>query len=202
VHQSGIRSRFVARADVRASAHFYFGRCVLIAKQNSGLLINEQIRFPRVRLIDSDGSMIGVVPMVDARKKAEEQDLDLVLISPQADVPVCKIMDYGKFMFEQAKKDKENKRNQHITEVKEIGLKLRTEEHDLDFKIKNVIRFLKDGDRVKVILKFRGREMTYTQQGYAVMKQISVACQEFGQVDRDPKVEGRNMIMFMAPKKT
>lgn len=153
-------------------------------------------------MIDSDGSMVGVVPMMDARKKAEERDMDLVLISPQAEVPVCKIMDYGKFMFEQAKKDKENKRNQHITEVKEIGLKLRTEEHDLEVKIRNANRFLKDGDRVKVILKFRGREMTYTTQGYAVMKQFAEACQEFGLVDRDPKVEGRNMVMFLAPKKT
>ena len=180
---------------------FYFGRCVLIAKQSSGLLINEQIRFPRVRLIDSDGSMIGVVSLADARKMAEEKDLDLVLISPAAEVPVCKIMDYGKYMFEQAKKDRENRRNQHITEVKEVGLKLRTEEHDLDYKIKNAIRFLKDGDRVKIVLKFRGREMAYTQQGYTVMKQFAEACQEAGQVDRDPKVEGRNMIMFLAPKK-
>ncbi len=165
------------------------------------MLINEQIRFPRVRLIDSDGSMIGVVPISEARQRAEERDLDLVLISPQAEVPVCKILDYGKFMFEQAKREKENKKNQHITEVKEIGLKLRTEEHDLEVKIRNAIRFLKDGDRVKVILKFRGREMTYTSQGYAVMKQFADACQEFGQVDRDPKVEGRNMVMFLAPKK-
>ena len=146
--------------------------------------------------------MIGVVTIVEARQRAEERDLDLVLISPQAEVPVCKIMDYGKFMFEQAKREKENKRNQHITEVKEIGLKLRTEEHDLEVKIRNANRFLQDGDRVKVILKFRGREMTYTSQGYGVMKQFSEACQEYGMVDRDPKVEGRNMVMFLAPKKT
>ncbi len=165
------------------------------------MLTNEQIRFPRVRLINSDGSMVGVVTIAEARRMAEDQDLDLVLISPHAEVPVCKIMDYGKYMFEQAKKDRENRRNQHITEVKEVGLKLRTDDHDLQFKIKNAIRFLKDGDRVKVVLKFRGREMAYTSQGYDVMKTFSDACAEFGQIDRPAKMEGRNMVMYLAPKK-
>ncbi len=182
------------------SSFFYFRRCFLIAKQ-SGLMINDQIRSPRVRLINSDGSMVGVVTLAEARRMAEEQDLDLVLISPHAEVPVTKIMDYGKHMFEQAKKERENKRNQHITEVKEVGLKLRTDDHDLQFKIRNAVRFLKDGNRVKVVLKFRGREMAYTSQGYDVMKIFSDACDEFGLIDRPAKMEGRNMVMYLAPKK-
>lgn len=137
----------------------------------------------------------------EARKKAEEQGLDLVLISPHADVPVCKIMDYGKHMFEQAKKEREAKKNQKVTTVKEVGLKLTTEEHDLGYKIKNACRFLQDGDRVKVVIKYRGREMAYTHRGYDVMRHFAQACSECGQIDRDPRVEGRNMVMFLAPKK-
>jgi len=172
-----------------------------IGKQSSGLLINEEIRFQKVRLIESDGSMVGVVPIAEARKRAEEQELDLVLIAPQADNPVCKIMDYGKYMFELGKKEREAKKNQRVTEVKEVGLKLTTEEHDFGYKTKNACRFLQDGDRVKVVIKFRGREMAYTSRGFDVMKQFAEACKELGQVDRDPKVEGRNMVMFLAPRK-
>ena len=145
--------------------------------------------------------MVGVVPLAEARKRAEDQDLDLVLIAPQADNPVCKIMNYGKYMFELAKKEREAKKNQKVTEVKEVGLKLTTEDHDFGYKTKNACRFLQDGDRVKVVIKFRGREMTYTSRGYEVMKQFVEACKEYGQVDRDPKVEGRNMVMFLAPRK-
>lgn len=164
-------------------------------------MINEQIRFREVRLLDSDGSMVGVVPIAAARAKAEERELDLVCISPTAEPPVCKILDYGKYMFEMAKKEREARKNQKVTEVKEVQLKLRTEEHDLGFKTRNACRFLSEGDRVKVVLKFRGREMTYTNQGYAVMKDFAEACKEVGQIDRDPKVEGRNMIMFLQPRK-
>ena len=164
-------------------------------------MINDGIRFPQVRLIESDGSMVGIVPLAEARRRAEEQSLDLVLISAQADNPVCKIMDYNKFKFEQAKKEKEAKKNQKITEIKEVGLKLTTEEHDLSYKTKNACRFLEEGDRVKVVIKFRGREMTYTSGGYEVMRQFAQACTAVGQIDREPKVEGRNMTMFLAPLK-
>lgn len=179
----------------------FFRRCFFIGKQNSGPLVNQSIRLPKVRLIDSDGEMAGVMSADEARRKAEEQGLDLVLIAPQAEVPVCKIMDYGKFMFEQSKKEREAKKNQKVTSVKEVGLKLTTEEHDLGYKTKNACRFLKEGDRVKVVIKYRGREMAYTHRGYDVMKQFAEACSEFGQVDREPKVEGRNMVMFLAPRK-
>ncbi len=176
-------------------------RCIRIAKANSGPLINDEIRFPKVRLIESDGSMVGIVPIQEARKRAEDQNLDLVLISAQPDNPVCRIMDYNKFKFEQAKKEKEAKKNQKITEVKEIGLKLTIEEHDLSYKTKNACRFLEDGDRVKVVIKFRGREMTYTNRGYELMRQFAQACAAVGQVDREPRIEGRNMVMFLAPLK-
>ena len=172
-----------------------------IGKQSNGLTINDQIRFQKVRLIESDGSMIGVVPITEARKRAEDQDLDLVLIAPQADNPVCKIMDYGKYMFELAKKEREAKKHQKVTEVKEVQLKLNTDTHDLEYKTKNACRFLQDGDRVKVVVKFRGREMAYTYRGFDVMKQFAETCSELGQIDRDPRVEGRNMVMYLAPRK-
>jgi translation initiation factor IF-3 len=146
--------------------------------------------------------MVGIVAISEARKRAEDQDLDLVLIAAQPENPVCKIMDYGKFMFEQGKREREAKKNQKVTEVKEVGIKLTTEEHDFAFKTKNACHFLQDGDRVKVNIRFRGREMAYTSRGYDVMKQFAEACQGFGQVDREPKVEGRNMVMFLAPKKS
>jgi translation initiation factor IF-3 len=164
-------------------------------------MINDEIRFKEIRLIDSNGDMIGVVPIAEARTRADERELDLVCIAPTAETPVCKIMNYGKYMFELAKKEREAKKNQKVTEVKEVQLKLRTEEHDLGFKTRNACRFLQEGDRVKVVLKFRGREMTYTSQGYVVMREFAEVCKEFGQIDRDPKVEGRNMIMFLQPKK-
>ncbi|MCK9253435.1 MAG: translation initiation factor IF-3 [Eubacteriales bacterium] len=164
-------------------------------------MINEEIRFPRVRLIDSSGSMVGVVPIAEARRKAEEESLDLVLINAQADNPVCKIMDYGRYMFELAKKEREAKKNQKTTSVKEVGFRMTTEEHDMGYKTKNACRFLEEGDRVKVVIKFRGREMAYTSRGYDVMKKFAQACADFGQVDREPKVEGRNMVMFLAPHK-
>ncbi|MHB8961672.1 MAG: translation initiation factor IF-3 [Saccharofermentanales bacterium] len=164
-------------------------------------MINDEIRFRSVRLIDSDGTMIGVVTLDEAKRKADEQQLDLVLISAVADNPVCKLMDYGKFMFEQSKREREAKKNQKVTEIKEVQLKISTEEHDFQFKTKNACRFLNDGDRVKVVIKFRGREMAYTSRGYDVMREFTSMCAEFGVVDKDPRLEGRNMVMYLAPKK-
>ena len=156
--------------------------------------VNDAIRFKQVRLINADGQMVGVVPISEALRQAEEADLDLVLISPNPDNPVCRVMDYGKYQFEQAKREKEAKRNQKVVEVKEVGLKLTTEEHDLGFKLKNAEKFLRDGNRVKISIRFRGREMAYTQQGYEVMNSVSDKLAEVAQVDRAPRVEGRNMI--------
>ncbi len=146
--------------------------------------------------------MVGVVTIAEARKRAEDQDLDLVLIANNADNPVCRIMDYGKFLFEQSKREKEARKSQKVTEIKEIGMRLTTEDHDLNVKTKNACRFLSEGDRVKVLIKYRGREMAYQSQGYAVMHKFADACAEVGQIDKAPKVEGRNMVMFLSPKKT
>ncbi|HHX30654.1 MAG TPA: translation initiation factor IF-3 [Clostridiaceae bacterium] len=163
--------------------------------------INESIRFPSVRLIDEEGNMIGVVPIEEAQRRAHEANLDLVLISPSPDNPVCKIMDYGKFIFEQEKKKREAKRNQKTVNVKEVQLKLTTEEHDFDVKVRNARRFLEAGDRVKVVIRFRGREMAHTDQGYGVMEDFAEAVSDLGTVDRQARAEGRNMIMFLSPIK-
>lgn len=145
--------------------------------------------------------MVGIVDRNDALQRAEQAGLDLVLIAANPDNPVCKIMDYGKYQFEQNKREKEAKKNQKQVEVKEVGLKLRTEEHDLGFKLKNVEKFLGEGNRVKISIRFRGREMAYQNQGYEVMDKVFKKLEHIAQIDRAPKVEGRLMVMFLAPKK-
>ncbi len=164
-------------------------------------MVNDNIKFSKVRLIDAEGNMVGVVPIEEARKKAEDADLDLVCISANPDNPVCRIMDYGKYLFEQSKRDKEAKKKQKETELKEVGMKLTTDTHDIEVKQKMVIRFLKNGDRVKIKIRYRGREMAYQQQGYAVMEKFMEGIEEYGQIDKQPKIEGRDMVMFVVPKK-
>ena len=164
--------------------------------------MNDNIKFSKVRLIDAEGNMVGVVPIDDALKAADDADLDLVCISANPDNPVCRIMDYGKYLFEQSKREKEAKKKQKETELKEVGMKLTTDTHDIEVKQKMVIKFLKNGDRVKVKIRFRGREMAYQQQGYQVMEKFMEGIAEFGQVDKQPKVEGRDMVMFVVPKKS
>ena len=164
-------------------------------------MVNDNIKFSKVRLIDAEGNMVGVVPIEDALKAADEADLDLVCISANPDNPVCRIMDYGKFLCEQSKREKEAKKKQKETELKEVGMKLTTDTHDIEVKQKMVIKFLKNGDRVKVKIRCRGREMAYQQQGYQVMENFMEGIAEFGQVDKQPKVEGRDMVMFVVPKK-
>ena len=163
--------------------------------------MNDNIKFSKVRLIDAEGNMVGVVPIEEARKKAEDADLDLVCISANPDNPVCRIMDYGKYLFEQSKREKEAKKKQKETELKEVGMKLTTDTHDIEVKQKMVIRFLKNGDRVKIKIRYRGREMAYQQQGYAVMEKFMEGIEEYGQIDKQPKIEGRDMVMFVVPKK-
>ena len=163
--------------------------------------MNDNIKFSKVRLIDAEGNMVGVVAIEEARKKAEDADLDLVCISANPDNPVCRIMDYGKYLFEQSKREKEAKKKQKETELKEVGMKLTTDTHDIEVKQKMVIRFLKNGDRVKIKIRYRGREMAYQQQGYAVMEKFMEGIEEYGQIDKQPKIEGRDMVMFVVPKK-
>ena len=145
--------------------------------------------------------MVGVVPIEHALDQAEARKMDLVLMSNNPKNPVAKIMDYGKFAFEQSKREREAKKKQKTTSVKEVQLKLTTEEHDLQVKVRNAVRFLKNGDRVKVVIRFRGREMAYTNQGYEVMDNFANEVGEIGEIDRKPRMEGRHMVMFMAPAK-
>ncbi|HPY63440.1 MAG TPA: translation initiation factor IF-3 [Bacillota bacterium] len=172
-----------------------------IRYENRAHRINEEIRFPRVRLVDEEGNMVGIVPIEDAQQKAYDANLDLVLVSPSPDNPVCKIMDYGKFTFEQDKRKREARRNQKIVKVKEVQLKLTTEKHDFDVRVRNAKRFLEAGDRVKVVIRFRGREMTHMEQGYDVMEEFAEAVADVGVIDRAASAEGRHMIMFLSPLK-
>ncbi|MBO5248372.1 MAG: translation initiation factor IF-3 [Clostridia bacterium] len=162
--------------------------------------LNEEIRDAQVRLIDSDGSQLGIQSARDAQKIAYDRGLDLVKISPQANPPVCKIMDYSKYCFEQAKREKEARKNQRIVSVKEVQLSVRIEQHDLETKQNHALRFLKGGDKVKVSLRFRSREIQHPELGQEVMERFAQACSELGVVEKPAKLEGRNMIMILAPK--
>ncbi|MCL1819947.1 MAG: translation initiation factor IF-3 [Oscillospiraceae bacterium] len=162
--------------------------------------INDDIRDKEIRLIDSDGSQLGVVNTKDALRMAAERELDLVKIAPAAAPPVCKLMDYGKFRFEQAKKEKEAKKHQHIIEIKEIRLSPSIDKHDFDFKRNHARKFLEDGHKVKVSIRFRGREMAHTSIGQTQMLKFAEELTDVSNVERHPKLDGRNMLMFLAPK--
>ena len=162
--------------------------------------INEEIRDKEVRVIDSDGNQLGVMPIEDALRLAEEKNTDLVKIAPQAKPPVCKIMDYGKYRFEQAKREKEAKKNQRVIEIKEVRLSLNIDTHDFETKVGHAIKFLKGGNRVKVSIRFRGREMAHPENGLVTMSKFADACSEFGTVEKPAKLEGRSMLMFLAAK--
>lgn len=163
-------------------------------------MINEEIRDKEIRLIDVDGTMLGIMSAKDAQKMATSKNLDLVKIAPQAAPPVCRIMDYGKYMFELAKKEKEAKKNQKVISVKEVRISPTIEDHDFNFKVKNTYKFLQDGDKVKVSVKFRGREMNYTSLGEEVLGKFAEAIKDVGIVEKKPKLEGKSMIMILNPK--
>ncbi len=175
-----------------------FWRCLTISSKE--LQINEEIRDKEVRVIGSDGSQLGVMTATQAMEKAFEQNLDLVKIAPQAVPPVCKIIDYGKYRFEQAKRDKEAKKNQRIVDIKEIRLSLNIDTHDFNTKVGHATRFLNDGDKVKASIRFRGREMGHPEQGYTIMRSFAAALSEIANVEKPAKLEGRNMLMFLASK--
>ncbi|HEX3027003.1 MAG TPA: translation initiation factor IF-3 [Clostridia bacterium] len=164
------------------------------------LLINEEIRDREIRVIDADGSQMGIMLTRDAMKIALEKNLDLVKIAPQAAPPVCRIMDYGKFRFEQAKKDKEARKNQRIVEVKEIRMSLNIDTHDFETKISHAAKFLQSGDKVKVTVRFRGREMAHTELGSTLLKKFAESFLESANIEKMPKLEGRSMSLFLAPK--
>lgn len=165
------------------------------------LSINEEIRDKEVRVITADGEQLGIMSARDALKAAEDRDLDLVKIAPNAVPPVCKIMDYGKYKFEQAKREKDARKNQKIVDIKEIriiGLSIDT--HDLEIKANNAKKFIGKGDKVKVTVRFRGRELGHPEIGLELMQRFAAFCEETAVVEKPAKMEGRNMIMFLAPK--
>ena len=162
--------------------------------------INEEIRDKEVRVIDTDGTQLGVMPIEEAMRLAEEKNTDLVKIAPQAKPPVCKVMDFGKYRFEQAKREKEAKKNQRVIEVKEVRLSLNIDTHDFETKVNQATKFLKSGNRVKVSIRFRGREMAHPENGLVTMNQFAEACSEYGSVEKPAKLEGRSMLMFLAAK--
>jgi len=165
------------------------------------MFINEQIRDREVRVISESGEQLGIMSSMDARKLAEEAGLDLVKISPNAKPPVCKIIDYGKFKYEKARKEKDARKKQHTVEIKEIRMSPNIDENDMNTKINAAKKFLTKGDRVKVTLRFRGREMAHMQQSAHILTDFAQALADCAVVDKTPKVEGRSLTMFLAAKK-
>ena len=175
-----------------------FWRCLTIS--NKELQINEEIRDREVRVIGPDGAQLGIMSAQKALDLVLSKNLDLVKIAPQATPPVCKIIDYGKYRFEQAKREKEARKNQRIVEIKEVRLSLNIDTHDFETKVGHAMRFLKEGNKVKASIRFRGREMGHPEQGYEVMKRFAEALAEIANVEKPAKLEGRNMLMFLAAK--
>ena len=163
--------------------------------------LNEEIRDKELRLIGNGGDQLGIMSAEEALRIADEQGLDLVKISPQANPPVCKLMDYGKYRFEQSKREKDARKNQHVVEIKEIRMSPGIDVGDFNVKLKNAQKFLADGDRVKVSVRFRGREMAHTDIGKKLLDRFAEQCAEVANVDKGAKLEGRNMSMFLSPKK-
>lgn len=162
--------------------------------------INEEIRAREVRVIGSDGEQLGIMSGREAQQLAYEKHLDLVEIAPTAKPPVCRIMDYGKYRYEQQKREKESRKKQKTFDIKEVKLRPGIEEHDFNVKFKNALRFLEDGDKVKVTIMFRGRELSHPELGEVLLNKMAAQLKEMAVVERQPKLEGKNMIMIVAPK--
>lgn len=165
--------------------------------------MNDEIRAREVRLVSESGEQLGIVPLREARRMAEERNLDLVAVAPTAHPPVCRIMDYGKYKYEQAKRDKEARKNQHQVEIKEVRLTATIDQHDYDTKLRAIKSFLQDGAKVKIAVRFRGREVTHASLGEAVLRRMVEDLDKEGIhviIERSPKLEGRQMIMILAPK--
>ncbi len=175
-----------------------FWRCSSIANQD--YLINEDIEAKEVRLISDEGEQLGIMSCQAALEIAFGKDMDLVMIAPGSNPPVCKVMNYGKFRFEQTKREKEAKKNQHVTEIKEIRMSPSIGENDFNTKLRNGQKFLSEGNRLKVTIRFRGREMAHTNIGEQLLNNFAAKCAEVATMDKNPKLEGRNMFMFLSPK--
>ncbi|NCB74846.1 MAG: translation initiation factor IF-3 [Clostridia bacterium] len=187
---------------------FFFGdnprhlRLEVLNIANLAHQINEEILDKEVRLISDTGEQLGIMPLQAALDIAMQKEMDLVKIAPGSVPPVCKIMDYGKFRFEQAKKDKEAKKNQHIVEVKEIRMSPGIGDNDFATKLRSAQKFIHDGDRVKVSVRFRGREMAHTNLGEILLRDFAEKCSEIAVLDKEPKLEGRSMSIFLSPKQS
>ena len=193
--------RYVLCADtscIRAFVMHFEGGALAIANMTHPL--NEDIHEPQVRLIGDDGEQLGIMSSEEAFAIAQERELDLVMISPAAKPPVCKIMDYGKYRFEQAKREKEAKKNQHVIEVKEIRMSPSIGDNDFLVKLRNGQKFLAEGDRLKVTVRFRGREMAHTDLGKQLLERFAAECADIAKVDKGAKLEGRLMTEFLSPK--
>jgi translation initiation factor IF-3 len=166
---------------------------------NNNLRVNDQIRAKKVRLIDNEGEQIGIQNTNEAIRTAEERGLDLVEVAPQAKPPVCKIMDYGKYKYEQAKKRQKQKKNQNVMKVKEVQMGVKIMDHDFNVKLKQARRFLNDKNKVKVRIRFRGREMVHKDKGYDLMDRLIEKTEDIGKVESKAKMEGHSMLMFLTP---
>lgn len=170
-------------------------------KSNADLpMINERIRFPKIRLIDTDGKQLGILSPREALRMAEEKDLDLVLVSDKADPPVCRIMDYGKFKFEQEKKAREARKKQHTAEVKEVKMRYNIGEHDYNVRLRSAQQFVADGDKVKATVMFKGREIQHTNLAEDLLRRLAKDLEPVAELQQAPKKEGKNMTMILAPK--
>ena len=190
----GLRCFYARMLCIRA----FFRRCFTIA--TAVHQINEEITDKEIRLIGNEGEQLGIMSAEEALRIATEQDLDLVKIAPGSNPPVCKIMDYGKFRFEQTKKEKDAKKNQRVIEIKEIRMSPGIGDNDFNTKLKNGQKFLNDGNRVKVSVRFRGREMAHTDIDEVLLRNFAEKCADIANLDKAPKLEGRNMSMFLSPK--
>ncbi len=162
--------------------------------------VNEEIRAREIRLIDSDGQQLGIVPLKEGLRIAMERGLDLVEVAPRAKPPVCRIMDYGKYKYEQSKKEREARKKQRVITVKELKLRPNIEEHDFQVKVRNALRFLQDGDKVKITLMFRGREISHSELGRNLCLRFYQCVQDYAVIEKEPKIEGKNMVMVLAPR--
>ena len=178
---------------------FIFWRCLVISTKE--LFINDDIRAKEVRMLDENGEQLGIMSLDDAKNYAYERELDLVMIAPQATPPVCRSMDYGKYRYEQGKKEKEAKKKQQTVEVKEVQLSCRIETHDFETKANRAKKFLSEGNKVRVNLRFKGREMAHQNIGREVMEKFAEYCSDVGAVDKKPALEGRQLTMFLTPVK-
>lgn len=183
--------------DNSAHANF-FRRCFSIGSKE--MQLNGEIRDKEIRVVSESGEQLGIMSPKKALKIAEDANLDLVKIAPQAKPPVCKIMNYGKYRFEKSKREKEAKKHQKVVEMKEIRLSLNIDTHDFDTKANHANKFLSDGYKLKVSIRFRGREMAHAESGKKIMERFAEACEEFGTVEKPPKRESRSMLMFLSPK--